>query len=170
MQGAGLRLVTFIEPFRYDPDWLVRDPRVRKRLQSLDPVARASFAELFTGNIKKHIFYAVRQDNDLAPPTTDSPDAVPVLLNQSAEDAGKQMPPGGTITVSIDGMKIDMAVPGLARMMIGLCDGKRTLAEIHTAVQEKRPELDYAAFKTQFDALYRVMNAINKLVLRLPPA
>lgn len=170
VQGAGLRLVTFIEPFRYDPDWLVRDPRVRKRLQSLDPVARASFAELFTGNIKKHIFYAVRQDNDLAPPTTDSPDAVPVLLNQSAEDAGKQMPPGGTITVSIDGMKVDMAVPGLARMMIGLCDGKRTLAEIHTAVQEKRPELDYAAFKTQFDALYRVMNAINKLVLRLPPA
>ena len=45
-----------------------------------------------------------------------------------------------------------------------------TLAEIHKAVQEKRPEIDYAAFKTQFDALYKVMNAINKLVLRLPSA
>jgi SAM-dependent methyltransferase len=169
VHGADLRLVTFIEPFRYDPAWLVRDPRILKRLEPLDPIARASFAELFTGNIKKHIFYAVRSTNDVAPLTTDIPEAIPVLLNQSAAEAGQQMPPGGKITVTIDGMNVDMTVPGLARMIIGLCDGTRSLAEIHTAVQEKRSEIDYAAFKTQFDALYKVMNAINKLVLRLPP-
>lgn len=170
VKGADLKLITFIEPFRYDPDWLVRDPRVLKRLEGLDPIARASFAELFTGNIKKHIFYAVRSSNDVTPPNTDSPDAIPVLLNQSAEEAGQQMPAGGTITVSIDGMKVNMMVPALARIIIGLCDGNRTLAEIHKAVQEKRSEIDYDTFKGQFDALYRVMNGINKLMLRLPTA
>ena len=80
------------------------------------------------------------------------------------------MPAGGTITVSIDGMKVNMMVPALARMIIGLCDGNRTLVEIHKAVQEKRSEIDYDTFKGQFDALYRVMNGINKLMLRLPTA
>lgn len=168
--GADLELVTFIEPFRYDPAWLVRDPRMLKRLEPLDAMSRAAFAELFTGNIKKHIFYAQRRGNDVTPPTTDHPEAVPVLVNGSAPEAEKNMPAGGKITVSIDGMKVDMTVPGIARMIVGLCDGERSLADIHNAVQQKRSELDYDAFKAQFDALYRVMNAINKMVLRLPPA
>jgi hypothetical protein len=36
-------------------------------------------------------------------------------------------------------------------------------------VQTKRSEIDYAAFARQFESLYRVLNAINTMVLRLPP-
>jgi len=165
---AGLRLTTFIEPYRYDPDWLVREPRILKRLRDLDPIARASFAELFTGNLKKHIFYAVRAANSVSPPDTDDPRAVPHLLNQSPEDAAKALPTGGKITVSTEGLKTDMAVPALSRPIAALCDGDRSLAEIHAMIHEKRADLDYDAFKRQFDELYRVMNAINRMVLRLP--
>lgn len=165
---AGLRLTSFIEPFRYDPDWLVRDPRLLKRLRGLDPMTRASFAELFTGNLKKHIFYAVRDANPVLPPDTDDPRAIPHLLNQSAEEAAKTLPPGGTITVSAEGLKTDMPVPALSRTIAALCDGTRSLADIHAAIREKRSDLDYDAFKRQFDELYRVMNAINRMVLRLP--
>lgn len=168
VDGANLRMTSLIEPFRYDPDWLVRDPRIRKRLEPLDPMTRAAFAEQFSGNIKKHVFYAVRQDNAVTPPVPDLPAAIPVLINDTAAEAGERMPPGGQITVSIEGMKIDMPVPTLARLIVGLCDGKKTLSDIHAGVREKRPEMDYDAFKIQFDALYRVMNAINKMVLRLP--
>ncbi|MBT4908374.1 MAG: methyltransferase [Rhodospirillaceae bacterium] len=165
---AGLRLTSFIESYRYDPDWLVRDPRILKRLRDLDPIARASFAELFTGNLKKHIFYAVRDTNPVSLPGTDDPRVIPHLLNQSAEEAGKTLPPGGKITVTSEGLKTDMPVPALSRPIAALCDGKHSLAEIHAKIQEKRADLDYDAFKRQFDDLYRVMNAINRMVLRLP--
>ena len=67
-------------------------------------------------------------------------------------------------------MTFDMPVPPLSRMIAGLCDGTNDLTAIHAAVREKRSEMDYDAFRKQFDAFYRVMNAINKLVLRLPPS
>ena len=165
---AGLRLVTFIEPYRYDPDWLVHDPRVLKQLRDLDPLARAAFAELFAGNLKKHIFYAVREANPVAPPDTNDPATIPHLLNQTAEEAATALPPGGRITVSTEGLETDMPVPPLSRAIAGLCDGTRSLAEIHAEIQAKRSELDYDAFKRQFDELYRVMNAINRMVLRRP--
>jgi len=168
--GAGLRLMAFIEPFRYDPAWVVPDPPILQRLDGLDPISRAAFAELFTGNIKKHIFYAVRADNDVAAPDTGNPGAVPILLNASAAETAERLPPGGKISASIEGMTIDMPVPPLSRMIAGLCDGTNDLTAIHAAVREKRSEMDYDAFRKQFDAFYRVMNAINKLVLRLPPS
>ncbi|MDE0780217.1 MAG: class I SAM-dependent methyltransferase [Alphaproteobacteria bacterium] len=165
--GADMRLVSFIEPFHYDPAWLVRDPRLLKLLEPFDAITRAAFAEQFTGNIKKHVFYAIRKDNDTSPPTTDSPDTIPMLVNHTAKEAAERMPAGGKIVVSTEGLKIDMPVPPLARMIVGLCDGNRTLADIHEAVREKRAEINYAAFLVQFDALYRVMSAINRMVLRL---
>ncbi len=61
-----------------------------------------------------------------------------------------------------------MQVPALARAIVALCDGRRDLAAIHGAIQAKRADLDYDAFKRQFDQLYGVMNAINRMVLRLP--
>ena len=164
---AKLRLITFIEPYRYDPLLLVRDPQLKKALAGLDSLDRAAFAELYLGNIKKHVFYAVRADNPVAPPLSDTPATVPTLVGLTPEEAAKQMPAGGTITVAMEGHKLDMPVPALARAIVTLCDGRRDLAAIHAAIQEKRADLDYDAFKRQFDQFYDVMNAINRMVLRL---
>ncbi|NKB48001.1 MAG: methyltransferase [Alphaproteobacteria bacterium] len=166
--GAGLRLVTFIEPYRYDPLLLVHDPQLKKALVDFDPLERAAFAELYLGNHKKHVFYAVRAANAVVPPSPDTPDAVPTLVGLTPEEATQQMPPGGKITVSTEGHKQVMQVPSLSRAIVALCDGQRDLAAIHGAIQEKRGDLDYDAFKMQFDQLYGVMNAINRMVLRLP--
>jgi len=166
--AARLRLVTFIEPYRYDPLMLVRDPQLKKALAGLGPHEQAAFAELYLGNIKKHVFYAVQADNPVAPPLAETPAAVPALVGLTTEEAAKQMPAGGVITVAMEGHKIDMPVPALARAIVALCDGQRDLAAIHAAIQEKRADLDYDAFKRQFDQFYSVMNAINRMVLRLP--
>jgi SAM-dependent methyltransferase len=166
--AAQLRLVTFIEPYRYDPLLLVRDPQLKKALAGLDPLEQAAFAELYLGNIKKHVFYAVRAENSVLPPQPDTPAAVPTLVAITPEDAAKQMPAGGKITVAMEGHKISMAVPALARAIVALCDGQRDLAAIHAEIQEKRADLDYDGFKRQFDQFYGVMNAINRMVLRLP--
>ena len=72
------------------------------------------------------------------------------------------------MTIAMEGHRLDMQVPALARAIVTLCDGTRDLAAIHAAIQEKRADLDYDAFKRQFDQCYGVMNAINRMVLRLP--
>jgi len=110
----------------------------------------------------------VREANPVAPPDTNDPATIPHLLNQTAEEAATALPPGGRITVSTEGLETDMPVPPLSRAIAGLCDGTRSLAEIHAEIQAKRSELDYDPFKRQFDELYRVMNAINRMVLRRP--
>ena len=166
--GAGLRITTFIEPFRYDPDWLVNDPRLKKRLDRLDTLDRAAFAERFAGNLTKHVFYVVRTGNDVAPPTTGDPGALPVLVNATSDQIAPSIPAGGKITVNAGGLKVPVSLPPLARAFAQLCDGELSLTEIHAAVRQKRPDMDYDAFRQQFDSYYRAMNAINKLVLRLP--
>ena len=35
--------------------------------------------------------------------------------------------------------------------IVALCDGNRSLIDIHAAIREKRSDLDYDAFKRQFD-------------------
>lgn len=164
---AQLRLATFIEPYRYDPLLLVRDPQLKKALAGLGRLERAAFAELYLGNIKQHVFYAVRAGNPVAPPLPDTPSAMPTLVGLTPEEAAKQIPAGGKITVAMEGHKLDMPVPALARAIVALCDGQRDLAAIHAAIHEKRTDLDYDAFKRQFDQFYGVMNAINRMVLRL---
>lgn len=166
--SAGMRLVTFLEPYRYDPLYLVRDPQLKKALAALDPLERAAFAELYLGNQKKHVFYAVRADNSLTPPKPDSPTVIPTLIGLTSEQAAQQMPTGGKISVATEGHKLEMVMPALARAIAALCDGQRDLTAIHGAIQEKRADLDYDAFKSQFDQFYGVMNAINRMVLRLP--
>lgn len=166
--AAQLRLVTFIEPYRYDPLLLVSDPQLRKALAGLDPNEQAAFAELYLGNIKQHVFYAVRAGNPVAPSLPDTPSAVPVLVGLTPADAARQIPVGGKITVAMEGHKLDMPVPALARAIVALCDGQRDLSAIHAEIQEKRADLDYDAFKRQFDQFFGVMNAINRMVLRLP--
>ncbi len=167
--AANLRLVSFIEPYRYDPLRLVRDLQLQSALAGLDAAEQAAIAELYLGNHKQHVFYAVAADNPVAPPQPDTPTAIPTLVGLTAEEMAKQIPAGGKITVAMEGHKLDMPVPPLARAIVALCDGWRDLAAIHGAIQEKRAELDYDAFKRQFDQLYETMNAINRMVLRLPP-
>jgi SAM-dependent methyltransferase len=166
--AAGLRLTALIAPFEYEPAHFLKAPALLKKLERLDWLRRATFAELLTGNRTKHIFYAVRTDNPVALPTPDSPDMVPVLNDMSIEQAVRLMPAGGAMTVTSDGLRTALAVPPLARTIIGLCDGERSLGTIHAAIRDRRPDLDWPGFRRQFVALYAAMNGINRMVLRAP--
>ena len=166
--GAGLRLTALIAPYEYEPAHFLKAPALLKRLDGLDWLQRAAFAELLTGNRLKHIAYAVRAGNPVAPPVPDTPEIVPVLNDLRVEDAVRLVPPGGSMTVSSDGLKTNLPVPPLARSIVGLCDGARDLGAIHAALREKRTDLDWPAFQRQFAALHATLNGINRMVLRRP--
>ena len=62
LAGEGLAVTCWVEPARYDPIPLLPDPRLRARVEALDPIDRAALAEALAGNVSAHIVYCVRAD------------------------------------------------------------------------------------------------------------
>jgi len=163
--GAGLRPTGFVEPLRYDPAAYFEDEALRVAVSALDPVAGMAFAELLAGNMKTHVCYAVAADNPVPLPTPEA-DAVPVLRDMDPAVAARQLPAGGRVTLKEGGLPFSLDVPPLTPDIVALCNGQRSLREIHAALAQERPSLDWDAFLRQFTALYRVLNGVNRLLLR----
>ena len=160
--GAGMRIASFIEPARYDPDSYLADPVLRKRLAGLDRLGRAAAAELLAGNLTKHVFYAVpleRTGPVVAAP--DSPAAIPILRDERLRQGAR----GDALAVNADGLTLRFPLPRLGPAMLARVDGKRTLGDIHAELRATDAGLTWDAFKERFDQLYAALNGINKLVI-----
>jgi hypothetical protein len=164
-----LRITGLLPLADYDPARLLKSPALLESLRSMDQMERAAFGELLAGNMKKHVFYAVRADNPVALPAPDDPAVVPVLLDMTPEEAATQIPPGGTVTRSRNGLQYSLAVPPLARAIVQRCDGQKNLSDIYDDIRQVRSDLEWTTFKNQFDDFYDTMHAINRMVLQVPP-
>ncbi len=171
LAAAGLAPVAFLEPLRYDPASYLGDPRLLKRLGGLAWTRRAAVAEALAGNMKTHVVYAApgeRIEGRVAMP--DGPAAVPLLVEDDgpalAEAVGRSL----ALTANFDGVKRRFALPRLAPAILARIDGRASLAEIHRDLQALDRTLDWPAFTAQFDQLYRVLNGLNRLLLRYPTA
>jgi hypothetical protein len=163
---AGLRVICWVEPVRYDPAPLLPDARLRSRLAALEPVQRAALAESLVGNMAVHIVYCVRADQQVDRADPFAPDAVPVCRDTSGEDLARGIQPDGTIAVLLDGLRIPIALPSLAAPILRLVDGRRTVGGIEAALAERgiAQEKVRAAWRETFPALER----INRLLLAAP--
>ena len=68
--------------------------------------------------------------------------------------------------VDLDGVPLRLPLPRLAPAILAGIDGTRSLGDIHTALQAHEPDLDFSAFKAQFDRLYEALNELNHLLIR----
>ena len=163
LDRAGLRPVAFIEPALYDPDTFVRDPELRQRLASLSWLDRCAFAELLSGNLRKHTVYCVpaaRKADTVAKP---SDAAAPVLKNIDGPTLAGAIGPDGGIKVTGDGMGMGIRLPPMAPAILRQVDGKRSIAEIRAAIGAGEED-----FRRQFAALYNALNGMNQMLLRYP--
>ena len=166
VDGAGLRLTGLIEPLRYRPEAFFADPAIVARLPK-DTIARAAFAEQWAGNMRRHVFYAVRADNPLPlPAALDGPAAIPVTLDLDPAKIAPGLAQGQAIKPNFDGLELRLTVPPLAGEIMRLVDGRRSLGEIHDALS---PRCSWETFKTAFDALYAAFNGINRMFIRYAP-
>lgn len=163
LDQAGLRPVAFIEPALYDPDTFLRDPELRRRLASLSWLDRCAFAELLSGNLRKHTVYCVpaaRKADTVAKPTDE---AAPVLKDIDGPALAGAIGPDGSIKVTGDGMEMGIRLPPMAPAILRQVDGKRTIGEIRTAIGAGEED-----FHRQFAALYNALNGMNQMLLRYP--
>jgi SAM-dependent methyltransferase len=167
VSSAGLAITGLIEPWRYDPVSYLNDGALLKRLSSLDRLERAAMAELLAGNMKVHICYAVKAGRaPAAVAQPQDPAMIPVLREGSGAESAKTLKPGGALTARAEGLEARFALPRLAGPILSRINGRRTLAEIHAELAAGEGDrLTWPAFKEEFDRLYGVFNAVNKMFL-----
>jgi SAM-dependent methyltransferase len=161
--GAGLHLVTFVEPGRYDPLRYLRDPATRRALEPLDPIARAGFAEKLSGAMARHVVYATRADNPIAPAALDSDDAVPMLRGIDGPTLGQALGTKGVLVAGDGALKLRAPVPVIAGAIAARIDNRKSLGELRAELQTLVRSADLDA---QLQDFYRPLNAFNLLLVR----
>ena len=168
--GAGLEIAAFIEPWRYDPASYLTDRGLLHRLERLDPIARAAFAEQLAGNLKRHIVYLVRRDRAGSAVARPEEHMVPVLRAGSGALV-ESLKGRSNLKVSIDGLEVRLQMPPHSAEILGAIDGKRSIAEVHQAVGGTVDALkSRSAFKPAFERVYQTFNKLNRLFLTRGPA
>jgi len=163
LRQAGLRPVAFIEPALYDPDTFVRDTELRRRLALLPWLERCAFAELLSGNLRKHTVYCVpaaQKANTVAKPTDA---AAPVLKGIDGAALAGAIAADGSIKVAGDGMEMGIRLPPLGPAILRQVDGARRIGEIRKAIGAGEED-----FRRQFAMLYSALNGMNLMMLRYP--
>lgn len=171
IDAAGLAIVAFIEPARYEPATYLNDRDLLERLGPLGPVERAAFAELLAGNLKTHVCYVAARDRAAtAAARPDDPAAVPVARDVDFAAIARGMVSGNPVlSASFDGLTLRLKLPRLATAILARIDGKRRLGEIHRAVAETAaPGLAWEDFLAEFGVLYAAFNGVNRMLLRVP--
>ncbi|HUF85911.1 MAG TPA: class I SAM-dependent methyltransferase [Thermohalobaculum sp.] len=158
LERAGLGLVSFVEPARYDPlRYLPQSPGIAERVNALAPLDRAALAEELAGNLKTHVLYAARPGEAAeARPTT--PEAVPHLRAVAPAALSRHVAGKGAVPVTTDGLRHVMDMPRSAAPLIALIDGRRPLGEIAAAAR-----LDWLAFAAAWAPVHRALTGFNFL-------
>jgi 2-polyprenyl-3-methyl-5-hydroxy-6-metoxy-1,4-benzoquinol methylase len=170
LSRSGLRLVTFIDPLRYDPMIYLGDEQLAARLRAMPLLQRCAFAELLCGNMKTHVFYAVHSANGSSTVAIpDTPAIVPMLRDLDGEAVAREIAAGGALKVDLDGIKTTFPLPPMASAIFARIDGVRSMGEIQRDISEtEAPGIDWLAFANQFQQVYRIANGLSRVFLRAP--
>jgi ubiquinone/menaquinone biosynthesis C-methylase UbiE len=164
-EDAGLRVVAFLEPVRYEPATYMSDPVIARQASSLPLLERAAFAERLSGNLRTHVFYATRAGFDTVARPEDT-QAIPVLREMDAQKLSEGLQPGQPLVANLDGFPWRAQLPALAPRIISQIDGRRSVAEIYTSVGAQGGLPHWEDFYAQFEDLYVKLNGVNHLLLR----
>ena len=162
---AGLRVVAFLEPVRYEPATYMSDPVIARQASSLPLMERAAFAERLSGNLRTHVFYATRAGFDTVARPEDT-QAIPVLREMDAQKLADGLQPGAPLLANLDGYPWRAQLPALAPRIIRQIDGRRSVAEIYTSLGAHGGLPQWEEFYAQFEDLYLKLNGVNHLLLR----
>jgi SAM-dependent methyltransferase len=163
LAGEGLAVTCWVEPVRYDPTPLLPDPRLRSRIEALDPVDRAALAEALAGNVSAHIVYCVRANEQVEHADFMAHDAVPVTRELPGAEIANGIQPDGTITLVFDGLRLPLPLPALAPAILQLVDGRRSVGEIAAMLAERG--INAEAFARAWRPTFTTLERINRLLL-----
>jgi SAM-dependent methyltransferase len=164
--AAGIRVESFVPRGRYDPVTYLASDGLRARLAALAPMDRATLAELVSGNIAKHVFYAVPASRPLPAPGI-RPDAIPVLRKGDGAALADRFTPETAFQAGYDQLTVVAATPPLAADIMRRIDNATSLEDIYFDMAAGLPGLGWTGFMAQFGELYGALHGLlNAMFLR----
>ena len=154
LDTAGMSLVTFHEPARYNPRRYLPEA-LWPRLDGLDAITQAGLAERLAGDMKTHCFYAVRKEEARGQATL-SPTARPRLGDLPAAALGQQIARRGEVKITSNGQKMTLKIPKQAGGLIALADGGLQLGQI-----AQMRGLDWVAFAALWKPVEQALTGFN---------
>lgn len=156
-------------------------PRVLARIETLPERRQQAIAELWTGRLQTHSFFATRRpavapygDADFVPFLFHEPVTGPELAKIFARSRGQPF----VLDHQWTGVSVRVTPGPHVPAILERIDGTRTFGEIFAQVRElpafRKAPTDDAALFAEFREAYEVLNAIDRLLLRhkdhpLPP-
>jgi hypothetical protein len=179
LDRSGLELAgepgTYYGQRQYLPETFIKDPALRERVAHYPLRRRQAIAEVMSGRISMHEFYAVRAgeggrdarvtDTTLVP-WQGMDVGVPLAL---IADYAERQPDDFTITLpDAPGKPLGIPKTRLTPSFLRLIDGQRSIAELHAAVKAAVPDASDAELTLAFGAFFTSLNRGHALFLRHP--
>ncbi|HXJ23818.1 MAG TPA: class I SAM-dependent methyltransferase, partial [Polyangia bacterium] len=179
LDRSGLELAgepgSYYEQLHYLPETFVRDPALRERLAHYPLRRRQAIAEIMSGRLSMHEFYAVRAGEGGRGAQVTDTTLVPwegmdvgVPLAQIADYAERQ---ANDFTVRLPdspGKPLRIPKTRLTPSFLRLIDGQRSIAELYAAVKAAVPDASDAELALAFPAFFTSLNRGQALFLRHP--
>lgn len=162
---VGLEIAAWIEPLRYDPATYL-PPNLHDRLEGMSQLERAELAEQLAGNLKTHTLYLSLRTRTVAESRTT---AVPTWVEWDGTAVAAMLRRKGALAGGFDGLPLRLDVPARAAAFAELCDGRRSLAEIETALKERFRDLPLDQLQSEIAVCLRVFGGVNRLLLLEQP-
>jgi SAM-dependent methyltransferase len=159
---ADLRIVSFIEPIRYDPTAFIGDPALLEKIDRLSWIDQCALSELLTGNLKTHVFYVIKSGNrSRTVASAEDEDLRPVLIGLDPDTAPAALKSKGSLAVDFDGLKLSVPISEQAIDVLSLMDGHRTISAIRQATESDHRPMTRDEFNKTFSHLFAVLNGLN---------
>ncbi len=171
---SGLNLIDFVR-FRelYRPEMFIKDPDLLRKIEKLPPKNQQAIAELITGTIKKHYFYASDETNTIA--DHHDFDNVPlfhrIASTRQLYEQTKAIPPGAVVKMENSSVGVaELPIGKYSKYIFKYMDGHKSLKEIFELV---KAEQEFRQTKpsnqevfSDFKKIYNVFNLLDMMVLR----
>ncbi|EUK17735.1 class I SAM-dependent methyltransferase [Commensalibacter papalotli (ex Servin-Garciduenas et al. 2014)] len=165
IQQTGFEINAFIEPARYDPKYLITDPKFRERVEQLDLRTQAVVAEGLVGNMATHVVYIRRSEDELSFVDPLDLESIPFMREMPGDILANQILPSNLLPFSFGTLTVMIPLPAQARGFLGLIDGKRSLGEIIEVVRARGvPEKKILPL---WQETFEKLRSINQLFVRV---
>lgn len=164
LDQTGFAINGLIEPARYDPDYLIMDPKIREKFKQFDIKTRAGIAESLAGNMSTHVVYVRRAEDDLQFADPCSLDSIPLMREVPGEILTNQILPSNLLPYSLGALTIMLPVPAQARGFLGLINNQRSVGEIVDIVKSRGVEEH--RILPLWKKTFEMLRSINQLFVR----
>jgi len=167
LNDSGLDIAAFALPVRYMPETYLNDPALKRQAEGLGREQKWAMAELLSGAIKAHAFYAVPKERvTVGQPLVPTLQHVPVLTGVGGAEMAKGLAKSATVKTRIDGVEVSFPLPRPALRILAQIDNSRTLEVVLDVLRGEDASWDGDKLLKMFQPLYEGLHALGQLFLR----